>query len=245
MKTCWPNILETSTVTLAAGTEDASFPLTRLYDRKIGEPFQAAAAVTTTVKVDQGASPQAVDRLLIAGHNLAGVALNLQYSDDDITYLDAVPGWTQPDGTIIDQSWASAAHRYWEFTATAPVVIPSICEMFLTSTWVWEKDASRPDCGPFDDLGNMQNYVTRTGKDRFLVNGPAKRQRPYKVRMATEAMKVNALALNADYLGGGHPFFLYDHEGVWIFGKFSKEMAITPVSYQRYDIEFPFLEVLP
>ena len=189
MKACYLNILETSAVTLTAATEDANFPLTRLYDRKIGEPFQTTAAITTTIKIDQGASPVAVDRLLVAGHNLSGVALTIKYSDDDITYTDAVAGWTQPDGGIIDKSWASAIHRYWEFTATTPASIPSICEVFLTSTWVWEKDADRKSSGPFDSIENMENDVTRTGKDRFLVNGPPKRHRVYGVLTASEQMK--------------------------------------------------------
>jgi hypothetical protein len=38
------NILETSAVGLAAGTEDPGYPLYRLYDRDAGRLFRAAGA---------------------------------------------------------------------------------------------------------------------------------------------------------------------------------------------------------
>jgi len=116
MKSCYINILETSTVSLSAGAEDPSYPLYRLYDRDIGKLFKANAAGTLDIKIDQGASPIAIDRLLIpAGHNLfsAGADLQLMRSTDDITwYTDAlalgfetgVSGWAAGNGAAIEQS---------------------------------------------------------------------------------------------------------------------------------------------
>ena len=91
VKHSYTSLAETGTTTLSDGAADADFPLYRVYDRNIGRPFKGSAAVTTTIKVDQGASgTQAIDRLIVPdGHNLSGELCHLQYSDDDSFYVDA------------------------------------------------------------------------------------------------------------------------------------------------------------
>jgi hypothetical protein len=86
VKCCVKNILESSTVSLTAGTEDNNYPLYRIYDRNIGRKFKPTLAETIEIKIDQGASDnQIVDRLFIAGHNLAsaGAEVEVLASDDD------------------------------------------------------------------------------------------------------------------------------------------------------------------
>ncbi|MDA8168682.1 MAG: hypothetical protein M0Z59_03160 [Nitrospiraceae bacterium] len=108
MKSCYQNILETSAVTLSSGAADLSYPLYRLWDRDIGRPFKAADTGTLEIKIDQGAAPLAIDRLIIpAGHNLSGARLKVSGSDDDITYrtlLDA----SLPDNSLINRELAAA-----------------------------------------------------------------------------------------------------------------------------------------
>lgn len=245
MKTCCLNILEGAAVTLSVGAEDASYPLYRLYDRMIGKVFKGSAAATTTVKIDQGAAPAAVDRLIIpAGHNLGGVTLTIKHSADDVTYTDAVAGWVQPDGLMINKSWAAVTKRYWKFTITTPAAAPYLTEMFLTATYEWERDPARSESGPFDDVFNVDNLVRADGGDRFAVRGEPKRQRPYGIVNAPETMKTALLALNSAW-AGCRPFWLYDHEGTWIFGKLAEPLELKQASYQRYNMSFKFLEVLP
>ena len=241
--TAYLNILETSAVTLTAGAEDASAPLWRLYDRNIGRMFKTAAAVTLKVLVDQGASPVAVDRLLVpSGHNLAGMTLNIKNSSDNITFTPAVTQWTGMSG-LIDKSWAFVSKRYWEFSVTTPASIPQIPELFLTSAYAWPRNPSRPS-GPFDPEFNVLSDVTASGQDRFLVMGAPKRVRRYTVPRASTAMRDSMLAFNAAW-AGAYPFWLCDNDGVWIFGKLTAPLNVTEVASGSYSLEFDFEEVLP
>jgi|Deesub1362A_J573_1020465.scaffolds.fasta_scaffold00740_12 hypothetical protein len=244
IKCAYINILETSNVSLSAGTEDASYPLYRLYDRNIGKVFKPASAETIEIKIDQGDTALlSADRLLIpSGHNLEGMTLDIMYSDDDVTYTPAVPQWTGASG-VIDKSWSPVTKRYWKFIITNPASIPEITELFLTQTYEWERNPSRP-AGPFDSVFNVENDMTAGGQDRFLVHGDPKRQRVYHVLLAGEAQKNNILDLY-DRWRGYAPFFLYDHEGNWIFGKLRSPLNLKEEAYQRYSFDFDFQEVLP
>lgn len=243
LKTAYENVLETSNVTLSAGAEAPGYPLYRLYDRNIGRMFRPASAVTVEVKVDQGASDNlAVDRLLIpAGHNLAGMTLDIKYSDDDAAYIEAVPQWTGAEG-LIERSWSPATHRYWKFIITDPPAVPEMAELFLTRAFSWKRDPARPS-GPFDQLFNVENDQTAGGQDRFLVHGQPKRQRLYHVPRCGEAQKESVLALYDGY-GGYKPFWLYDHEGNWIYGRLRGPLDLREEAYQRYSFDFHFIEVL-
>lgn len=244
LKTAHKNILETSTVALSAGTEDPAYPLYRLYDRNIGRVFRPAAAATVEVKVDQGASDNlAVDRLLIpSGHNLAGMTLDIKHSDDDTAYTEAVPQWTGTDG-LMEKSWSPATHRYWKFIITDPPAVPELAELFLTQTYSWERDPARP-AGPFDKVFNVENDLTAGGQERFLVHGDPRRQRLYHMPRCGEAQKGGVLDLYDGY-GGSRAFWLYDHEGNWIYGRLRAPLNLREEAHQRYSFEFDFLEVLP
>ncbi|MDP2168402.1 MAG: hypothetical protein Q8J64_08745 [Thermodesulfovibrionales bacterium] len=244
IKCCYENILETSVVTLSAGTEDAGFPLYRLYDRGIVRFFKTTAAVTTTVKVDQGGSPIRVDRLLIpAGHNLDGMTLGIEYSDDGISYTPAVAMWVQEGTALIEKSWPAESRRYWRFTISGPSSAPRITELFLTRSYEWEKDPAHLS-GPLEPFFNAERDETSSGQGRHLINGSAKRQRLYHVSGAWEVQKNNILGLNAAW-AGSKPFFLCDHEGVWMFGELRKPINLKETAYQEYGFDFDFLEVIP
>ena len=242
--TAHSNILESSTVSLEAGTEDPSFPLYRLCDRNIGRMFRSTLAETIEIKVDQGASGnKAIDRLLIpSGHNLSGMTLDIKYSDDDVSYSPAAAQWAGTPG-IIDKSWAPATHRYWKFIITSPGSIPEIPELFLSASYTWDKNPSRP-AGALDKEHNVSNALTASGQDRFLVHGSPKLRRDYRVPRCGESQKDALLSLN-DSWGGSRPFWLWDHTGQWIYGKLTAPMDITEVAYQTYSLSFGFLEVLP
>ncbi|MDA8082272.1 MAG: hypothetical protein M0024_01275 [Nitrospiraceae bacterium] len=243
LKCCYQNILETSTVTLATGAEDAAYPLWRLSDRDIGLMFKAQAAVTLTVKIVQGATLYPVDRLLIpGGHNLSGMVSDIKWSDDDITYTAAVAQWVSAAGDI-DKSWAPLTKKYWKLILTSPGVIPSFAELFLTSTYTWEKNPPRPT-GEFDPVFNVERLQSRGGQVRFITHGQAKRQRTYTMRSCGQAQRANLEALNNAW-AGSKPFWLYDHEGTLIYGELRKPIALKEIYYQGYPFVFDFLEVIP
>ncbi len=242
MQCCYQNILEAAAVSLSSGSQNPSYPLYRLYDRDIGRMFAAASAGTLQVDIEQSGTPQPVDRLIIpAGHNLEGMSCALYFSGDGQAWTEAA-SWTQADGSLINQSFTSAAHQYWRFAITNPVIAPQFAELFLTATYTWEKLPARPG-GPFDDVFNVKTDVTSSGLDRFLVFGNSKRQRVYKVVNAGTQQQANITALN-EVWSGAMPFWLYDHEGNWIFGKLTKPIGLKETGAGKFEFDFNFLEVL-
>jgi hypothetical protein len=244
IKTAHANLLETSTVTLSAGGEDAAYPLWRLYDRNIGRVFKPTAAETMEVKADQGAGGfQAVDGLLVpAGHNLDGMTLDVKHSDDDLAYTPAVTQWVQSGSGLIEKSWNPATKRYWKFIVTSPATVPELAELFLTSTYSWPRNPSRPT-GALEKVFNVTNDVTASGQDRFLEHGDPKHQRSYAMPRCGEAQK-DAITSLYDAWAGRKPFWLYDHEGNWIYGKLTAPLDLRELAYQSYGFKFEFLEVL-
>jgi hypothetical protein len=245
IKTAQINILEASAVSLSAGTEDTSYPLYRLYDRNVGRMFKPTVAETIEVKIDQGgeATPESIDRLIIpVGHNLAGMTLDIEHSADDVAYTPAVTQWTGAAG-LINKSWSELTKRYWKFIITSPASIPELPELFLTSTYEWERNPARPT-GALDEEHNVTSESTAAGQDRFLEHGDPKRQRPYHMPRCGEAQKDNIKALFEGW-GGSAPFWLCDHEGDWIFGKLLAPLDLRETAHQAYSFNFDFLEVLP
>ncbi|MBI5634854.1 MAG: hypothetical protein HZA15_15410 [Nitrospirae bacterium] len=243
LKCCFQNILETSTVTIGAGSASASYPLYRLSDRNIGRLFKAGAAETLKIKIDQWASPLPVDRLLIpSGHNLSGMTSDVEWSTDDISYTPAITQWAGAAGLINKEYAAALTKRYWQFTLTNPAAVPQFAELFLTSTYTWERNPSRP-AGPFDDEHNTENIEYRSGGDGFAVYGPAKRVRNYLMPSCGAAQLANILALNAAW-AGSKPFWLCDENGVWIYGKLTKKIETKEIAAGAYSFDFNFKEVL-
>jgi hypothetical protein len=238
------NVLETSTVSLSAGTGDPGFPLYRLYDRNTGRSFRSTTAETIEIKIDQGAdSPKSLDRLIIpSGHNLEDMTLDIKYSDDDVVYTPAVTQWTAT-GSQITKSWSAIAKRYWKFIITSPTTVPELSELFLTSTYVWDKEPASP-AWPSEKEFNVEHALTSGGQDRFLIHGEPKRRRAFHIERLSTTQRDEISALS-NGLNGALPFWLLDHEGEWIFGRLASPIKLVEVAYQTYSLDFDFLEVLP
>jgi len=142
---------------------------------------------------------------------------------------------------------AENSPRYFKLSILTPTVVPQLAELFLSDAYEWEKNPAVPS-GAVDDIFNVEHQMTAAGQDRFLVHGDAKRQRNYKVNKCEAAQKTNMLALNAVW-AGAKPFWLCDHDGVWIYGILTSPINLTPQGefpgggYYSYD--FNFQEVLP
>ena len=245
VKTAYKNILEASTVSLTAGSEDPDFPLSRIRDRNISRPFKAASASTLEVRVDQGGTAPflSVDTLFIpAGHNLDNMTLDIMHSDDDASYTPAVSQWTQSGSALIVKSWAAVSARYWKFIVTTPASAPEFAEVFLTTSGSWIKNPSRP-AGRLDRIFNVSNLSTTSGADRFLVHGPSRRRRSYTLPSISEAQKNALLELN-DTWAGAKPFWLFDHEGSWMYGRLDSPLEIVEEGHKLYSARFDFMEVV-
>lgn len=244
MKCCYKNILETSTVTVSLGTADASYPVYRLWDRDISDMFKITAAETMEIKIDQGVAPLPIDRLLIpSGHNFAGMTIDLLASDTDSGYAAALTQWTGAAGLINKPLAAPITKRWLKYKITSPGVIPYFAELFLGSTYTWEKAPSRPT-GPLEPITNVETRLMADGKPMFCVHGSPRRQRVYPMTRPSEAQKDNILALN-DAWAGSKPFWLEDHLGAWIYGYLRKPIELKEIAYQRYVFVFDFEEILP
>ncbi|HDH51212.1 MAG TPA: hypothetical protein ENH31_00310 [Nitrospirae bacterium] len=248
VKCCAINILETSSVSLSAGTEDPDYPLYRLYDRDIGKLHKITAAVTMEVKIDQGSTGNlAIDRLLIpAGHNLDGMTLDFEYSDDDAAYTPGVTQWVQSGNGLIDKAPVLSTHRYWLFRVNSPSSIPEIPELFLTLSKEWIQNPSLP-WDPLDDEFNVEHDQTAGGQDRFLIHGDPKKQRNYAGYKVEDTQKDDILEINNAW-AGAKPFFLCDHNGVWIYGMLTQRIMMRQEDEHEsgglYSFDFPFREVL-
>lgn len=240
--TAHANILEGATVSLSANSQESTSPLYRLYDRNTGRMFRAAGAATTEISIDQGAlSIQGAERMLIAsGHNLAGAALALSHSDNGADYTQCAS--LVASAGVIDASWSAVAKRYWRLSITGPAEAPALAELFITSTSALMRTPLRSS-GPFESEPNTITRRTSGGSRRALVMGPARRRRPYELRI-TEPERAALDALWAA-CAGGSPFWMRDHEGSWIFGYLASAPGIKEAAPGVYAADFNFTEALP
>ena len=242
LKFCFINILESSTVSLTAGTEDPYCPAYRLWDRQIGLTFKPDTAETIEIKIDQG-SAQEIDRLIIpASNNLAGMTLDIKYSDDDGTYTPAIAQWSGEVG-LINKELTALVKRYEKFIITSPGVIPEISELFLTKTYTLVNNPRLP-VGPFDLVFNVERRQTAGGSPRYCKHGEAKQRRTYDLDRIYEADRATLELLNAAW-DGCKPFWMCDHSGTWIFGELMSPIEINESGHQRYQCKLDFMEVLP
>jgi hypothetical protein len=242
IKTAHMNILESSTVSLSAGGASPDTPLSRLWDRNISRPFIADSASTLTVKLDQGASPSAVDRLIIpSGHNLSGATLSLTHSSDDIDYTDALSPWQAGAGLITVQ-WQGITRRYWKFTVSGAGAAPEFAELFLTETYEWQRNPSRPT-GRLSPEFNVKRIVSSGGQERHLVLGPPRSRRSYGLLRMGSQMRSEMEALEYAW-SGARPFWLFDHGSEWLFGSLDAGLCISEISEGLSRMRFDFTEAL-
>ena len=243
MKTASLNILETASSVVSSKDDVVGFPSYRLFDRENGLLFKPDGT-SFNISIDQGPDNIiAIDRMIIpSGHTLAGASVDLRHSDDDISYSFSINPFVAEAG-LINKSIASETHRYYRLIVTTPDEAPSLSELFITSTYTFERDPSRP-AGFLDHKFNTLNQVTSGGQDRFLKFGEPKRVRNYSFPNIGEAQKDNLLILNEAW-AGFKPFWFKDHTDTWIFGKLTAPINISEITYQRYSAVFNFMEVLP
>ncbi|MCK5012233.1 MAG: hypothetical protein KAS66_00275 [Candidatus Omnitrophica bacterium] len=216
VKTYSKNIMETGTVSLTAGTAHADFPLVRLFDRNISDLFKTTAAVTTEIRVDQGATGNIeINTCIIAAdHNLTGETLDIQHSPDGAAWTDATTQFAGTDGVII-KTLTGGTKRYWRLKVTSPSAAVEIPELFFSPSYDWEADPSYP-LETIEDQHNIQSITDAAGSNYYLKKGDPKKIRKYNMQLILETQKDNLLDLWADW-GGYKPFYITDHDGTIFF----------------------------
>jgi hypothetical protein len=241
IKTAHINILDSSTVTLTAASEDMDYPLYRLWDRDIGRLFRTTVGESTEVSIDQGLAPQEVDMLIIpASHELSGMTLDIMHSDDDITYSPATAQWIAASGQEV-KTFTPATKRYWRFIITTPATVPALAELILTSSASWTAPPQRPT-GALDDALNVRIMSSADGHDRFLYQGEPRRRREYHIPRCSLAQATSVREL---YVARTQTFWMLDHEGNWIYGRLKSPLNLRERAVGTWSYDFQFQEVLP
>jgi hypothetical protein len=237
------NILESSTVSLTAGTAHADFPLARIANRNITDLFKCTAAETTEIQVDQGATGNiAIAACIIAsGHNLDGETIDIQYSDDAAIWNDAVTQFTGTAGHII-QTFTESTHRYWRVKITTPANAVEITEIFFSPIYTWETDPVYP-LSDLEPQNNIEVITSSKGENYYLQKGLPKSRRAYTLKNINITQRDNLLALWADW-GGHKPFWISDHEGTLLYAEFSGGLNLNANLQNYYSAQFTLLEVL-
>jgi hypothetical protein len=243
IKTYYRNLLENSTVT-STPTEEATYPVYHLYDRKIGRNYKPSASGTVTLLVDQGATTQyEADAIIIpSGHNLSGETLTLASSSDNATYT-TVKTITPDDSGDIYETFTAQTKRYWKLTITTPKAIPSFAELYLSDSYAWERNPIEIDRGNYP-VFNVLRMEDSGGRPRFVEMGDKRDIRTYSLEYASSAQRVETTTLNNAW-AGKNPFYFLDTDGTTLI---FVELT-SPLEFKRNgdyaSFDFNIMEVLP
>jgi len=243
------HVCRTATITMSPD-HVAAYDEWRLGDGDIGKKCKFSTAVAPYIKINQGASPLAITRIIIPGstHNLSGMRCTLSSSDNDSSYTQR-DQWTQADALVINRSFATQTHRYWKLafdngSGGNPASAPEMAELFLTDGYTFERGPYYPYSGYSDGPAfNVVAQKTPSGKVGFLEKG-AKVQRYSLKLIMDDAMAVNMRTWR-DAWAGKNPFPIVDIDGntviVWAtsFGEITRERD------DRHTCDVELEELLP
>jgi hypothetical protein len=214
------NLLALSTVDVT-GDADTGFPESRLFDRAISLYWRDTVTEAKTFHIDQGAGGNlAADFLAIDRHNFDGVALALQYSNDNfsVDINDAVPAWTQSgNAQIIKLPAAAITAQYWRLTL-ASMTNPRCSEIYLSKGFTFNCLREQNPTG--EDAANVQWNSTVGGVERSTKHGPKRRVRRYTFFLSeTEFADFGTVAGYLDDYS--LPFYVKDHQNNYFLARFS------------------------
>ena len=211
--------------------------------RQIADTISTLTGYLDDVFLFEDSNYLSIDQLFIpSGHNLNGMTIDLKYSDDDITYTEALTQFHGYPG-LIQKSFTTQQKQFWKFIITSPAVIPQIPELFLSPSYEWIRNPSRPT-GPLDPVFNVERRQTAGGAVRYLEHGDPQRQRQYHMPRCVGTQKTNVAALN-DAWQGSKPFYMCDHDGIWIYGELIDSLNLKEEAADKFSFDFNFREVIP
>lgn len=242
IQAAWDNILEDGSVSVTS--EASGFPAYRLYDRLFQRPWRASGTATQTILVDQGASPDAIDTLIVpAGHLLAGCTISWQYSADNFgsDVHDAVTSWVQSGiGEIRKQMSAPGTNRYWRLVISGATVAPEAGEVVMTllrafdaplygGKTSWEARAVR-----VDGMG---------GPPRFVLNGQSIRVYDFSGKTSDPVQQSRYETWFAHWAEHRRPFYLVDQAGRTGWFEFVSDPSITGVEAARISVSMQLKQI--
>lgn len=235
----YKNILETGTVSVTS--EDSEFPAYRLYDRRFKRLFKGTSAVDHTIAVDQGASQDYIDCLIIpAGHNLGGT-LYWEYSFNGSSYYSFYSTIISAGNMLYFHAAAPVTARFWRLRLTGLSAPPEIGELIMSK--LYEFDAT-PGYGL--QTGKQKN-VTRiespSGVTSYLRQGDPRGLRAYTLSPISDAERAEMETWDATWQGT-KPFFLIDHTGAMMFVELQDDMIFTEDGNDQFSCDLNFLEAL-
>lgn len=183
---------------------------------------------------------KSANRLIIpSGHNLRGLTISLEYSDDNITYSTAVT-WTQPDSNRIDKSFDTQTKRFWRLNIASPSSPPELAEMFLGLTYEFENN---PKYGLLEEKRrNIGHEETKSGYSRRIKFGEEREFRAYDLFVG-DAQKTN-LESWWNTIDSIKPFYVYDHNGTLVFMEILNDLSFVAIANGYWTVRLELLEVL-
>ena len=236
------NILESGTVTVT-GTPDTGYPVSRLYDRGLSLYWKDTVTEAKTFHVDQGATGILdVDMLAIFGHNFDGEDMQLQYSDDDAAWTDAVTDWTQSgDAQITKPLAAAVTHRYWRVTVTS-MANPECGELYISKGYAFAVlDDPRPAQA---EQSNVDRLESVGGMRRAIKHGDTRRSWSYDIRLKNATDRANLLTV-LEYTDGTHkPLPVKDMDGNYYMMELMDDPRMDRAQISRGYATLTLLETL-
>jgi hypothetical protein len=197
---------------------------------------------------------QSIDTIIIPdGHDLNGHVLNVQYSDNGVSYFDPA-GWTDIDpipSGIITGSWTAADHNYWAVTITGmDATAHDWPELILTKAYEISRLPYRTSNAPINKLHNAERETSVSGDDRFTRYGPSKWRAVYPWRLNEADKDIMLGLLDGEGNVGGQtwrgqkPFYLKDVGGTWRYVTITNDPKIVEIAYEQYEVTIELQEVV-
>lgn len=206
---CRPSDILTdgATVTLTAGTADANYPLTNVYDRKSHTVFKSTGT-TATIRATFGAS-KTLQAVAFINTNATGITLSNGAGLSETVSIPTTPADTLHLDPWIDlRTVANTASTTWDVALTGPTGV-ALGELLLVQTvrtlpilWGMEETESEPA------------IVHETDYGVELGLGLGVRQRGYAGSVHRETARVDLVSLQRDALGRMKGFLFVRDENV-------------------------------
>ena len=211
------NLAQDFNLGTGGGFDDAGFSYRRLFDRSVDLYWKQSSTAQKNFNFEQNVAEayrKGINALIVEKHNFDGVELNLEHSDDNITYTAAVAPWTQDGNGQIVKEFTTVTRRYWKFYSTGTIVNPRCSEIFFSFGFeIPVASVVSPSTGEQISADWISSVG---GVERGIDLGKPKKVFSYVVNLTT----LFDLRACFDYLSNfSYPFYLKDHGGNFHFVK--------------------------
>lgn len=222
-------------------TPDALTPIAYLSDRATQKLYQGTVANTGVSYLYCRPTSGYCNAVIIpAGHGFAGQTVAASYKPSspgarvELASVTAAAGVVIVEFGRLTDPWQMEAH--FQYAGALALGELSFADVY-TTTRLPSRQSSRWHTKPTVDI--LETY---SGGDLALITGTDRRVREYHYPHMDTTMKDELLARIGGYRGRV-PFWLCDHEGVWIFGRLTEDLAIEEVGYGQFSCDLKFTEV--